>query len=125
MSVAYPPAVSYFVRRIMGVTTNQYKIEPNGSPDGQGAGQIMTFELPTNALLDLSSVQLVFGAKTQNGTKSRLPNKIDSLVERYSVEAGGLTIAQGFPRIQHCKKCEKYSRPIYLHQSNSWSSNVS
>jgi hypothetical protein len=106
MSVAYPPAVSYFVRRIMGVTTNQYKIEPNGSPDGLGSGQIITFELPTNALLDLSSVQMVFGAKVQGGTKARLPNKVDSLIERYSVEAGGLTIAQGFPgynTVKHMK----------------------
>jgi hypothetical protein len=81
----------------MGVTTNQYKIEPNGSPDGLGAGQIVTFELPTNALLDLSSIQVLFGAKVQGGTKARLPNKVASLIERYSVEAGGLTVAQGFP----------------------------
>jgi len=106
MSVAYPPAVSYFVRRIMGVTTNQYKIEPNGSPDNLGAGQIITFELPTNALLDLKSLKFIFGAKTVGGTVSRLPNKIDSLIERYSVEAGGLTIAQGFPQyntVKHVK----------------------
>ena len=46
------------------------------------------------------------GAKVQGGTKARLPNKIDSLIERISVEAGGLTIAQGFPSynlVKHVK----------------------
>lgn len=108
-ATAYPPAVTYFVRRIMGVTTNQYRIEPNGARDGLGAGQIVTFELPTNALLDLSSISMVFGAKTTGGNaanKARLPNKISSLVERYSIEAGGLTVAQGFPgynMVKHVK----------------------
>ena len=105
MSV-YPPAVSYFARRIMGVTTNTYKMEPNGSPDGLGAGQIVTFELPTNTLLDMKSIKFMCGAKTQGGTKSRLPNKMDSVIERISVEAGGLTIAQGFPQyntVKHVK----------------------
>jgi len=105
MSV-YPPAVSYFARRVMGCSTNCYKLEPNGSPDGLGAGQIITFELPTNTLLDMKSIKFMCGAKTNGGTCSRLPNKIDSLIERISVEAGGLTIAQGFPQyntVKHVK----------------------
>jgi len=127
MSVAYPPAVSYFVRRIMGVTTNQYKIEPNGTADGLGAGQIITFELPTNALLDLSSIALVFGAKVQGGTKARLPNKMDSLIERYSVEAGGLTVAQGFPgynTVKHVKSilgdsvCKSQTHGVSMNHEN-------
>ena len=88
MSV-YPPSVSYFVRRLMGVTANTYKVEPNGSPNNLGAGNIITFELPTNALLDLKSVQFMCGASVTGGTKARLPNNLHSLIERYSIEAGG------------------------------------
>ena len=91
---SYPPALSYFARRVMGVTTNTYKIECNGSPDGLGSGQIITFELPTNALVDMKSIAFMCGAKVQGGTKARLPNNLHGLIERYSIEAGGLTIAQ-------------------------------
>ena len=102
----YPPTVSYFARRILGVSTNVYKIEPNGSADNLGSGQIISFELPTNTLLNLKEIKLLCGAKVTGGTKSRLPNKMHSLIERISVEAGGLTIAQGFSQfntVQHVK----------------------
>ncbi len=129
-ATAYPPAVTYFVRRIMGVTTNNYKIEPNGSRDNLGPGQIITFELPTNALLDLDSISMVFGAKTTNGdstNKARLPNNISSLIDRYSVEAGGLTVAQGFPNynvVKHAKDslnksiCESQTHDVAMSHEN-------
>ena len=124
---AYPPALSYFARRVMGVTTNTYKIEPNGSSSGLGSGQIITFELPTNALVDMKSIALMCGAVVSGGTKARLPNNLHGLIERYSIEAGGLTVAQGFPsynvvraakRVLDCSICKSSSHSVSMEHEN-------
>ena len=109
--MSYPATVSYFVRKLAAHTTNIYKLEPNGTPgskdSGLGSGSIITFELPSNTLLDFSSIQLWFNAKT-TGANSRLPNNISSLIERYSLECGGQTIAQGFSGYNLVKNVKDY-----------------
>ena len=105
---SYPPALSYFARRVLGCTTNVFKIQPNGISDGIGPGQIITFELPTNALVDMKSISMMFGAATSGGTNVRLPNNLHGLIDRYSIECGGLTIAQGYSLynvVRAAKKC--------------------
>jgi hypothetical protein len=97
--MSYPATVSYFVRRLQGHTTNTFRLEPNGTPGtstaGLGSNSILVFELPSNTLLDFSSLQMWFNAKTV-GANSRLPNDMSQFIERYSIECGGQTIAQGF-----------------------------
>lgn len=94
--MSYPSAVTPFVRRLQSHSTNVFKIEPSGARSGIGAGQVVSFQLPSNSLVDLRSVKWMFNAKiTSANVIGRLPNKIASLIERYSVEAGGVTIYQG------------------------------
>lgn len=92
--MSYPPSVSYYMKRLMAHTTNVYKIEPNNATTAS-ANNLVRFDLPSNTLLDLSSIQFWFNAKVSGGTQGRLPNKISSLIERYTVECGGITIYQG------------------------------
>ena len=103
--MSYPASVTPFLRRLQAHTTNTFKIEPSGARSSVGAGQVISFSLPSNTLLDLRSLKWMFNAKA-SGTCARLPNDISSLVERYTVEAGGVTIYQGhlgYNVVKHAK----------------------
>lgn len=93
---SFNPNLAYFLQRLSGVSTNYFKLEPQNSTTAT-AGNIIRFTLPNNCLLNLNSISLMLNAKiTADGGQGRLPNRIDSLIERYTVEAGGVQIAQGF-----------------------------
>jgi hypothetical protein len=66
---------------------------------------VVSFSLPSNTLLDLRSLKWMFNAQTA-GKNARLPNDISSLIERYTIEAGGVTIYQGhlgYNVVKHAK----------------------
>ena len=93
---SFNPNLAYFLQRLSGVSTNYFKLEPQNSTTAV-AGNIIRFTLPNNCLLNLNSIALMLNAKiTADAGNGRLPNRISSLVERYSIEAGGVQIAQGF-----------------------------
>ena len=92
--MSYPASVTPFIRRLAAHTTNTFKIEPSGARSSVGAGQVVSFSLPSNTLLDLRSLKWMFNAQA-TGDNARLPNDISSLIERYTIEAGGVTIYQG------------------------------
>lgn len=103
--MSYPASLTPFLRRLQAHTTNTFKIEPSGARSSVGAGQVISFSLPSNTLLDLRSVKWLFNAKA-SGTCARLPNDISSLIERYTIEAGGVTIYQGhlgYNVVKHAK----------------------
>ena len=78
--MALPGNLSYFLSRMQGVSTNYFKIFPNNTGTATPS-KILRFELPSNSLLNLRSLQLMFAASTTGATAGgRLPNKIDSLV---------------------------------------------
>ena len=83
--MALPGNLSYFLSRMQGVSTNYFKIFPNNTGTATPS-KILRFELPSNSLLNLRSLQLMFSASTTGATAGgRLPNKIDSLIERYAL----------------------------------------
>ena len=95
--MALPGNLSYFLSRMQGVSTNYpyFKIFPNNT--GTTPSKIFRFELPSNSLLNLRSLQLMFSASTTGATAGgRLPNKIDSLIERYALYAGGVLVSHGY-----------------------------
>ena len=47
--------------------------------------------LPSNTLLNLKSIKMVANVTT-GGSGARLPAKINSLIDRVSLESGGMTI---------------------------------
>jgi len=123
--MSYPASVTPFLRRLQAHSTNTFKIEPSGARSSLGAGQVISYQLPSNSLLDLKSIRWMFNAKITSGTRGRLPNKISSLVERYSVEAGGVVVYQGhlgYNVVKHAKDalemsaCEEATRNVQNHE---------
>lgn len=123
--MSYPASITPFLRRLQAHSTNTFKIEPSGARSGLGAGQVISFQLPSNSLCDLKSIRWMFNAKMTGGSVARLPNKISSLVERYSVECGGVVVYQGhlgMNVVKHAKDalelatCEEYSQSVMNHE---------
>ena len=104
--MALPANLSYFLSRMQGVSTNYFKIFPNNTGTATPS-KILRFELPSNSLLNLRSLQLMFSASTTGATAGgRLPNKIDSLIERYALYAGGVLVSHGYNQynvLRHAK----------------------
>lgn len=92
--MSYSPALSYMLDRLSGFSTNVFKLEPQGS-NTASANNIIRITLPANSLVNFRTFALHFQAATANGTHARLPNKIDSLIERVEVAFGGVQVAAG------------------------------
>ena len=93
--MSYSPALTYFLDRLSGFSTNIFRLETQNN-DTATANKILRFSLPANALLNMRSFALHFNAKTTaSGQGARLPAKIDTLIERVEVTAGGVQLSQG------------------------------
>lgn len=93
--MAYSPSLTYFLDRLQGFSTNIFRLETQNN-DTATANKILRFSLPANALLNMRSFALHFNAKTTaTGQGARLPAKIDTLIERVEVTAGGIQLSQG------------------------------
>jgi hypothetical protein len=82
--------LSYMLSRVSAVSTQTFKLESQNS-NTAAAGQQIRVALPSNCLLSLRSISLLASA-TCGGSGARLPAKITSLIDRVSLEAGGVTI---------------------------------
>ena len=95
--MSYSPSLSYFLDRLSGFSTNTFRLESQNSTVAT-ANQIVRFTLPSNALLNLRSFAFHFTATTSSGQSTslaRLPNGIDSLIERVEVSCGGVQLSAG------------------------------
>jgi len=93
--MSYSPALSYFLDRLQGFSTNVFRLEAQGT-NTASASKIIRFTLPSNALLNLRTFTLHFNATTAgSGAGARLPAKIDTLVDRVEVTAGGVQLSAG------------------------------
>eukprot|EP00965_Chrysotila_dentata_P064983 2154612-Pleurochrysis_carterae.AAC.1 len=111
-----PNTLLYICDRLAGFSTNIFKIQPNGSSTAT-ANQIITFDLPSNSILNLRSFK-VFSKAVLTGTTARLPADIHSLIERVEVSAGGVILSQGsnfFNTLHMAKKavcCDATGDPL-------------
>jgi len=86
--------LSYFMSRMQGVSTNRFRLEPQNSSTA-GPNQQIRFSLPSNALLNTRSLQLMFSATTSGAAAgARLP-PVERLIDRYELLAGGVQVSQG------------------------------
>jgi len=93
--MSYSPNLTYFLDRLSGYSTNVFKLEPQGATTAN-PNSIIRFNLPANALLNMRSFAFHFSASTAGSTAGgRLPNKIDSLIERVEVSVGGVQLSAG------------------------------
>jgi hypothetical protein len=92
---SYSPQLSYFLDRLSGFSTNIFKLQVQGT-DRAKANNIIRITLPANSLVNFRSFALHFDAAiTSAGAEGRLPNKIDSLIERVEVAFGGVQVSAG------------------------------
>ena len=96
----YPSYASYFLRSFSGVSTANFRVPPQASGTKVAHNQI-DFVLPTNTLIKMDDIRLVFAAKcattgttADTGQAPRLP-PADAFIERMSVQMGGLSVDSG------------------------------
>jgi len=106
MAGVLPSNISFFMQRLQGVSSSHFKITPQSS-DSATSNKIIRFELPSNTLINFRNVRLFFNAATAGTTAGgRLPNKIDSLIERVAVYMGGVLVQNNFNKynvLRHAK----------------------
>tara|TARA_R110002167_G_scaffold55731_3_gene158164 strand:- start:1781 stop:3235 length:1455 start_codon:yes stop_codon:yes gene_type:complete len=91
------PNLTYFVERLQGVSTNTFRLETQNR-DTAVQNDIVSFSLPSNAILNLRSLKVWCNATANLNagavSGARLP-PIDDLVERVEVSVGGVILSQG------------------------------
>ena len=91
------PNLVYFVERMQGFSTNTFKLETQNK-DSAKQNDIISFDLPSNAILNLRSLKVWCNASANlNSTTpsgARLP-PMNDLVERVEVSVGGIVLSQG------------------------------
>ena len=94
--MSYGPALTYFLEKLSGVSTNIFRLEAQ-TGDSATANRILRFSLPSNSLLNLRSFCLHFNASCGGSATGggRLPAKIDTLIERVEVSVGGVQLSSG------------------------------
>ena len=92
--MSYSPSLVFFLERLSGFSTNYFRLEPQ-SGEKYSSGRLIRFTLPSNALLNMRTFAMHFNATIAGGNRARLPAKIDSLIERVEVSAGGIQLSQG------------------------------
>lgn len=119
----YPKTLAYFVNRLSGHTTNNFRLNPQGSSSASPQS-IVRFDLPNNAICDLKDIRFMFNASATGGAGTdltRLPDKISSLIERVVISVGGQQVYaghSGYNRVKHIKdalekpKCKQLSDPL-------------
>lgn len=135
MAGVLPANLSFFMQRLAGVSTSHFKVTPQSS-DTATSNKIIRFELPSNTLVNMRNVRLFFNAETEGSSAGgRLPNKIDSLIERVAVYMGGVLVQNNFNKynvLRHAKdalqgdKCSSLMghpeivREVSYHDSSSY-----
>ena len=93
--------------RVQAVSTQTFKLEAQNSTTA-AAGSSIRVALPSNTLLNLKSIKLLASVTTA-GSGVRLPAKIESLIDRVSIEAGGVTL-DGSAMQQYGLLCQSHPR---------------
>jgi hypothetical protein len=91
----YPRNLSYIVKRLSGYSKNTFKLQTLNQSSAS-AGQIITVDLPSNALVDLSSLSWHFkGTTTASAAECTFPRGIETIIERLEIEINGQVIGSG------------------------------
>lgn len=91
----YPRNLSYFVRKLNNYSRNTFKLQTLNQSTAS-ASQIITVDLPNNALVDLNTLAWYFEGTTTTSTNfAAFPRNIESLIERIEVEVNGQLVSGG------------------------------
>ena len=106
--MSYSPVISFMMDRISGFSTSSFRLQCLGS-DKATANQIVRFELPSNALVDVRkfSFAVKLAVSAGDGGVARL-SEINNIISRVSVTVGGVELQSGFNEyalLKHIKMC--------------------
>lgn len=95
MSSGYPKNLQYLVKRISNYSKNTVRLQTLNQTTATN-GQIITVDLPSNALVDLNSLTMFFtGTTSTTSGFATFPRNIETLLERVEVEVNGQVINGG------------------------------
>eukprot|EP00965_Chrysotila_dentata_P178395 5891989-Pleurochrysis_carterae.AAC.1 len=109
-----PNSLLFMADRVSGFSCNQFRIMPNGSSTAE-MNSIVSFDLPSNTLVNLKSFKVFFKATLTGSHATRLPADIHSLIERVEVLIGGVLLSQfNFNNVLHKMQavCHSESKPL-------------
>ena len=98
--MSFNPNLTYFVDRLQGVSTNTFRLETQNKTTAK-QNDIITFDLPSNAILNLRSLKVWCNASTNEAATGAAAASgarlcpIDDLVERCEISVGGILLSQG------------------------------
>ena len=95
--MSYSPVISYMMDRLSGFSTSSFRLQCLGS-DSASANQIVRFELPTNALVDIRKFSFAVKLAVSGTGKVRL-SEINNIISRVSVTVGGVELQSGFNEV--------------------------
>ena len=126
--------MSAFLNRLSGYNKNNVKMNVLGSTTAS-AGDIIQVDLPTNSIVDLSSLawafQVEYAASGTGGANCHLPINAESVISRLAVEVNGQTLVNltNYNVLYHALLCmtatEDYQRQRMVAQSNTRSGQAS
>lgn len=91
----YPRNLSYICKKLSGYSRNNFKLQTLNQSSATN-GNIITVDLPTNALVDLSTLTWFFtGTTTTSAGFANFPRNIECIIERLEVEINGQIINGG------------------------------
>ena len=96
--MSYSPKLQYFCERLEGLSVGLFRLEPQNQSSNITPQSIIRFTMPSNALVDVHSFAFHFNCQTNAGGGTvavRLPNKIESLINRVEVSVGGVAVSAG------------------------------
>lgn len=123
----YPRNLSAFLNRLSGYNKSNVKMNVLGS-DTASSGDTIQVELPTNSIVDLSSLawsfQAIYNAQ-ENTEVYGLPTEAEDVIQRLAVEVNGQTLVniQNYNTLFHLllnmSATEDYQRQRLINQSVS------
>ena len=96
--MSYSPKLEYFCSRLEGLSTGIFRLESQNQTSNITPQSIIRFSIPSNSLCDMHSFAFHFNCQTNSGTGNiahRLPNKIETMINRVEVSIGGVAVASG------------------------------
>lgn len=100
-STGYPRNLSYLVKRLSGYSRNTFRLQTLNQTVAS-AGQIITVDLPSNALVDLSTFTMFFSGSTSTTAGfAAFPRNIECVLERLEVEINGQIVNLGCSYYNH------------------------
>ena len=90
--MAVPSSLQFLASKFDSVSSQSIRLETTGARTGLKAQQTIQFNLPTNAVLNMHSLQ-IHGDLAVTGTSARIPDGVKALISRIEVQVGGQTMS--------------------------------